>query len=704
MDHQSSRAAHPASLGDNPLLQPWTTPFEVPPFDLIDRSRFGEAFAAALDADRTEVAAITADPAEPTFANTIEALERSGRLLSRVSGVFYNLAGADTDDTIQAVEREIAPVLSKHASDIYLNDDLFGRIRTLWERRDALGLSPEQGRVLERYHRRFVRQGAGQPPQVRARLAAIAERLAVLGTRFGQNVLADEQAYALRLHGEDDLAGLPDFVLSAAREAAAERSLDGHAVTLARSSVEPFLQFSARRDLREAAFRAWIARGEGGGETDNRAVVAETVALRAERARLLGFSSFAQFRLDDTMAKTPDAALGLLRSVWTPACALARREKQDLQDLADRDGAGVHVEPWDWRYYAERVRKLRFDLDAADTKPYLPLERMIEAAFDCASRLFGLTFTERPDVPVYHPDVRAFAVTGPDGRHVGLFLADYFARPSKRSGAWMSGFRVQRKLDEDVRPIIVNVMNFPKGSGEQPSLLSFDDARTLFHEFGHGLHGLLSDVFYPAVAGTSVPRDFVEFPSQLFEHWLEQREVLSRFALHHQTGEPMPDELIDKVLRARTFNQGCTTVEYTASALVDLEFHLLPSADDLDVDAFERETLAGIGMPDGIVMRHRTPHFAHVFAGEGYSAGYYSYLWSEVLDADGFGAFEETGNIFDPDTARRLRDNVYAAGDLREPADAYRAFRGRLPTPEALLRRRGLLADSEAAMATPTSE
>jgi peptidyl-dipeptidase Dcp len=691
-----TREAH---VTGNPLLQPWSTPFEAPPFDRIDRAGFRDAFWQAMELDRAEVDAITNDPAEPSFENTIVALERSGRLLNRASAAFFNLAGADSDETLKAIEREMAPVLSKHNSAIYLNDPLFRRIDAVKTRRDALGLGDEELRLLDKWHKLFVRQGAGRTAEVRARLAAIGERLAVLGTRFGQNVLADEQAYTLVLETDEDLAGLPNFLVAAAREAAAERGLAGHVITLSRSSIEPFLQYSARRDLREKAFRAWIARGEGGGETDNRAVIAEMVELRAERARLLGYPSFAHYRLDDTMAGTPDRALELLRSVWEPARSLALREAADLQALADREGGGFRIAPWDWRYYAERVRKERFALDAGGVKPYLQLDSMIAAAFDCATRLFGLSFTERHDVPVYHPDVRAFEVTDREGRPVGLFFGDYFARPSKRSGAWMSAFRGQRKLDGDVRPIIVNVMNFSKSTGDEPALLSFDDARTLFHEFGHGLHGLLSDVTYPSLAGTAVSRDFVEFPSQLYEHWLEQPDVLRRFARHYRTGEPMPDSLIERVLASRQFNQGFATVEYTSSALVDLELHLLPSAHNLDVTAFERATLESLAMPDAIVMRHRTPHFGHVFSGEGYSSAYYSYLWSETLDADGFAAFEEAGDIFDPQTAKRLKDYVYSAGDLRDPAEAYRAFRGRLPSPEALMRQRGLLAvASEAEM------
>ncbi|WP_299559010.1 M3 family metallopeptidase [Enterovirga sp.] len=661
----------------------------MPPFGAIEAADFLPAFAAALAADRADIEAVRDNPAEPSFENTILGLERSGAALDRVCNVFFNLTGADTNDALRAIEREIAPVLSRHGSAMYLDDALFARIDGLARRIDELGLDAESRRLLERYHRMFRRQGAGLPDEVRTRLASIGERLAVLGTRFTQNVLADEQDFVLPLESEADFAGLPDDLRAAARQAAQDRGLPGHVITLARSSIEPFLQYAARRDLRHRAFQAWTSRGERGGATDNREVVAETVKLRAERARLLGYPTFAHYRLDDTMAKTPEAAQELLRAVWGPARDLARREAEALQRLADRDAAGP-LAPWDWRHYAEQVRHERFSIDAAAVKPYFALSGMIEAAFSCASRLFGLSFTERPDLPRYHPDVRAWEVTGPDGGLVGIFLGDYFARPSKRSGAWMSSFRRQRRLDGGARPIVVNVMNFAEGSGDVPTLLSFDDARTLFHEFGHALHGLLSDVTYPALAGTSVPRDFVEFPSQLFEHWLEQPEILSRFARHYQTGAPIPDDIVERLLSSRKFNQGFATVEYVSSALVDLEFHLLPSADTIDVAAFERRTLESIGMPEAITMRHRTPHFQHVFGGDGYSAAYYSYMWSEVLDADGFAAFEEAGDIFDPEVAERLRRFVYAAGDLRDPKDAYTAFRGRLPSPEALLRQRGL--------------
>lgn len=673
----------------NPLLEAWTTPFGAPPFDRISPVDFTPAFDTALAENRTEVDGIAEALAEPTFQSTIDALELAGHSLRQVSSTFFNLAGADSNDEIEAIERAIAPKLAQHRNAIFLNEALFKRIDALFQQRDSLALTPERARVLERYHTVFTRQGAALPAEQKKRLAEINERLAVLGTQFGQNVLADERAYTLVLDGEEDLAGLPDFVREAAAQSAAERGMAGkHVITLSRSLIEPFLQFSSRRDLREAAFKAWTARGEN-GTTDNRPLIAEMVALRLERARLLGYDSFAEFRLADTMAKTPKAALGLLHSVWTPARKRALQEQEALQSMVQAEGGNFEIAPQDWRYYAERRRKAEFDFDEGAIKPYLQLERMIEAAFHVAGRLFGLSFSERRDVPVYHPDVRVWDVSR-EGRHVGLFLGDYFARPSKRSGAWMSSFRSQEKLRGDIRPIIVNVMNFNKPGDGQPALLSFDDAKTLFHEFGHALHGLLSNVTYPMLAGTSVSTDFVEFPSQLYEHWLDQPEILKQFATHYSTGEPMPEALLRRMLAARNFNQGFATVEYVSSALVDFDFHLLRDAKNIDATAFEAASLKKIGMPDAIVMRHRPPAFGHIFSG-GYSAGYYSYLWSEVLDADGFGAFEEAGDIFASDVAKRLHDYVYSAGYLRDPSEAYRKFRGRAPAPEPLLKKRGLI-------------
>ena len=675
------------SRESNPLLTPWTGPFAAPPFPAIEPRHFHPAFEAALKQHRGEIDAIAADPAAPTFANTIDAMERSGHDLDKVASVFFNLAGADTNDELQAIEREIAPVLSRHHSETYLNEALFQRIAALKAQEKTLSLSAEQARVLERYHLNFTRSGAGLAAEAKARLAAIAERLSTLATQFGQNVLKDEKDWMLLL-GEGDLAGLPDFFVHSAQRIAADRGHPGrYAVTLSRSSIEPFLQFSARRDLRETAFRAWAARGENGGATDNRAIAAEMVRLRAEKAALLGYETYAHFRLADTMAKTPRNALDLLESVWTPGAESARREAEALQAIVASEGGNDKVAPWDWRYLAEKRRKAEFDFDEGEIKPYLQLEKIIEAAFYTAGRLFGVDFVERPDIPLYHPDARAWAVTRA-GKPVGLFVGDYFARGSKRSGAWMSAFRSQEKLDGERLPIIVNVMNFAKGGEGEASLLSFDDARTLFHEFGHALHGMMSDVVYPTLSGTHVAGDFVEFPSQLYEHWLEQPELLRRFARHYRTGVPMPEALLDKLIAARRFNQGFATVEYTASALVDLRLHLDPKPDAIDVVAFEKAELQRIGMPEGMAMRHRTPHFQHVFSG-GYSAAYYSYLWSEVLDADGFEAFQEAGDIFDASVAKRLYDFVYSAGGSRDYDEAYRAFRGRAPHPGALFRKRG---------------
>ena len=677
------------SASQNPLLADWTGPFGLPPFGAIASAHFRPAFDAALSLHRAEIDAIAANPAPPDFDNTIVALEKSGRALERVANVFFVLAGADTSDAIEAVEREVSPLLARHGNALYLNRALYARIADLWQRRDGLGLDAEQARVLERYHTRFVRAGGALEQPSQDRLAAINERLASLGTQFGQNVLADEKAYALILE-EGDLAGLPDFARAAARAAAQERGQPGkYALTLARSSVETFLQFSARRDLREKALQAWTGRGESGGATDNRALIAEMVALRAERAKLLGFATFADYRLDDQMAKTPAAARALLENVWTRARAKAQAERAALQAMIAQEGGNFALAPHDWRYYAEKRRKAEFDLDEAEIKPYFQLDQMIQAAFETARRLFGLTFTPA-NVPLYHPDARAWEVKDKTGAHVGLFIGDYFARASKHSGAWMTSLRDQEKLVGDIRPIILNVCNFSKPAAGAPALLSFDDARTLFHEFGHGLHGLLSNVTYPFIAGTSVPSDFVELPSQLYEHWLEVPEILQRYARHAVTGEPMPQSLIDRLLATRSYGQGFATVEYTACALLDLDLHALPDAEGLDVGRFERDDLARIGMPAEIVMRHRLPHFQHLFSGGGYAAGYYSYLWSEVLDADAFEAFSEAGNAFDPETARRLRDYIYGAGNLRDPAEAYQAFRGRLPAVDALLKKRGL--------------
>ena len=690
---EQNHSTAPAAETANPFFEPWTAPFEVPPFGRIAPEHFLPAFERALAEHDAEVEVVAAEAAAPTFANTIAAMERGAHLLDRVSGVFFNLAGAHTNDALQKIEREVRPKLAAHYNRILQDDRLFRRIGTLYSARDTLGVTAEERRVLERYHLMYRRAGADLDAATKKRLAEIAERLAVLGTTFGQNVLADEQSYTLVLDGEDELAGLPDFVRAAARAAAAERNMAGkHAITLSRSSVEPFLQFSARRDLRERAFRAWIARGDQGGATDNKVAIAEMVALRAERAKLLGYETFAHYRLDDAMAKTPEAVRGLLDRVWAPARTGALADRDAMQELVRQEGGNFQIAPWDWRYYAEKLRKVRCDIDEATVKPYFQLHHIIDAAFYTAYRLFGLSFERRKDVEAWHPDVMVWEVRSADGSHVGMFFGDYFARPSKRSGAWMTTLRDQERLTGDIRPLVVNVMNFNRGGDGGPTLLSFDDARTLFHEFGHALHGLLSDATYPMVAGTSVLTDWVELPSQLYEHWLEQPDILRRFAIHARTGRPIPDDLLKRLLAARNFNRGFATVEYVACALVDLDLHLLTAAKDFDITEFEQKSLARIGMPAEIAMRHRPTHFAHVFSGGGYAAAYYSYMWSEVLDADAFEAFAETGDIFHPDTAKKLHDHVYSAGGTRDPEALYTAFRGRLPTPDALLRQRGFAA------------
>jgi peptidyl-dipeptidase Dcp len=684
-----SDLSSPPPIPDNPLLATWDTPFAAPPFAAIQPEHFGPAFEAAFAAHRGEIAAIAGAATTPSFDNTIAALERSGRTLSRVSAVFFALVGAHSNPSLLATEREIVPRLTAHWDAIYMNPALFARIATLHH--DPAGLSPEQARVLERYFVTFRRAGAGLDAAARGRLAEIGERLAALGTRFSQRVLADEQSWTMPLDGEAELAGLPEHLKAAARAAAQERALPAQAaVTLSRSSVEPFLQFSRRRELREKAFRAWIARGEAGAD-DNRPVIAEMVRLRTEKARLLGYPTWAHYRLDDAMAKTPAAARGLLEKVWAPARHRALADRDAMQEMIRAEGGNFALAAWDWRYYAEKLRQARCDIAEGEFEPYLQLDRMIAAAFETARRLFGIAATSRTDVPVWHPDVRTWEIRSADGRHLGLFFGDYFARPSKRSGAWMSTLREQYKLDGEVRPLVFNVMNFSKAADGAPPLLSHDDARTLFHEFGHALHALLSDVTYPLISGTGVATDFVELPSQLYEQWLDTPEILKTFAVHHRTGEPMPDALIAKLRAARVFNQGFMTVEYVASAIVDLDYHSLESADSLEPAAFEQTALERIGMPEEIVMRHRSPHFNHVFAGDHYSAGYYSYMWSEVLDADAFNAFQETGNVFDPKTAERLYRHIYSAGGSRTPDEAYKAFRGRLPTEDALLKRRGLV-------------
>ncbi|HEV7880689.1 M3 family metallopeptidase [Bradyrhizobium sp.] len=691
---EASAVALPA---ENPLLKPWQTPFETPPFTEIAPEHFLPAFEQAFADHAAEIAAITHDPATPDFANTITALERSGKLLSKVAAVFYDLVSAHSSPALLEIDKEVSLRMARHWNPIMMNAVLFGRIVALHDNRAALHLTGEQKRLLERTYTRFHRSGAGLDEQAKGRMAEINERLAQLGTAFSHHLLGDEQDWFMEL-GEADRDGLSDSFIAAARAAADERGMAGKAVmTLSRSFVEPFLKSSTRRDLREKVFKAFVARGDNGNANDNNDTIVNILALREESAKLLGFPTFAAYRLEDSMAKTPEAVRGLLERVWKPARARALADRDALQALVAEEGGNFALAPWDWRYYAEKLRQISANFDDAAIKPYLALDNMIDAAFDTAHRLFGLSFAERKDIPVWHPDVRVWEVRDAAGNHKALFYGDYFARPSKRSGAWMTSLRDQQKLDGDVAPLVINVCNFSKGAEGQPSLLSPDDARTLFHEFGHGLHGMLSDVTYPSLSGTSVFTDFVELPSQLYEHWQEQPQVLRQFARHYQTAEPLPDDLLKRFIAARKFNQGFATVEFVSSALIDLEFHTQPASASRDVRAFERAELEKIGMPAEISLRHRPTQFGHIFSGDHYASGYYSYMWSEVMDADAFGAFEEAGDIFDSGVAKRLHDDIYSSGGSRDPEDAYIAFRGREPEPEALLRRRGLLDVPEAA-------
>jgi peptidyl-dipeptidase Dcp len=680
----------------NALLIDWDTPFGIPPFEAIEVSDFEPAFEEALRQHSAEVQHIAQQSEPADFDNTIAALERSGQLLRRVESVFDNLCSSRSSPALQEVERRMAPVLAAHQSRIRLDTPLFARIDSLHARRQALALDPESLRVLERYHLDFVLAGARLGPAERSRLSEIAEALAALYAEFSQNVLADEGEFARVLRSADELKGLPDFVRAAARQAALERGLQddqAHVITLSRSSLMPFMTFSEHRALREELWRAWCQRGERLASHHNHAVILRILRLRQEQARLLGHPSYAHKALADTMAGSPQAVQELLDRVWTPACRLAEQEYAAMQALAQRT-LGLEQPPvlqaWDWHHWAEKVRAERYALEEEDIKPYLQLGQMTQAMFHVARQLFGLSFTPLEPAPRYIDTLRAWDVTDAQGRHVGVFMADNFARTGKRSGAWMSTFRDASSLDKAVRPLVLNNNNFSSPAAGQDALLSLDDARTLFHEFGHGLHGLLSRCRYPRLTGTAVLRDFVEFPSQILENWLLQPQILRQFAHHHETGEAMPEALIERILKASTFNQGFATVEYTASALADLALHQVQDLDGLDLTRFEHELQQSLGMPSAIGLRHRLPHFLHLFASDGYASAYYVYLWAEVLEADGFQAFVEKGDIFDPELARRLHDHIFSRGNAVAPMQAYEAFRGRAPTVDALMKARGL--------------
>lgn len=679
-----------AGTAANPLLAPWSGPYGgVPPFDLARIELFQPALEAAMAEQLAEIDRIAGNPEPATFANTIAALEGAGRTLDRVNTIFEIHAGTLSTPEVQTVEREMAPKLAAFSDQITQNEKLFARIAAVYETRESSGLTPEQQRLVWLDYTNFVRAGAKLDAAAKKRLSEINQRLATLFTEFSQNVLADETDYVLVLESEADLAGLPPSLRAAASAAAESRGHKGKwAVLNTRSSMEPFLTYSDRRDLREKVWRTYYSRGDNGDQHDNNKRITEILMLRGERAKLIGYANHATRRLENSMAKTPERTLELMEAVWKPAVARVHEEVADMQKLA---GSGLTIEPWDYRYYAEKVRKERYDLDENEVKPYLQLDKLREGMFWVAGELLGLHFTPVTDVPVYHPDVKVWKVTNDAAELVGLWYFDPYARPGKRSGAWMNAYRNQERFEREVKTIVSNNSNFVKGKAGEPILVSWTDAETLFHEFGHALHGLSSNVTYPSLAGTSVARDYVEFPSQLLEHWLSTPQVLDRFALHVETGKPMPRELVAKIERAATFNQGFATVEFLASALIDMKLHLAAAGGGvaIDPDKFERETLSALGMPKEIVMRHRTPQFSHIFSSDGYSAGYYSYLWADTLTADAWEAFVEGGGAYDKAVAKRLHDHVFSVGNTVDPAEAYRAFRGKDPGIEALMRDRG---------------
>jgi len=676
----------------NPFFTEWTTPFGTPPFDQIKEEHYKPAFLEGMKRQKEEIQSIINNPEPPTFANTIEALEYSGSLLTKVENVFENLLSAHTNDTLQAIAKETAPLLSQHYDDIYLNTKLFERVKAVYEQKDNLDLTDEQQMLLTKYYKDFVRAGANLDETKKSRLREINQELSLLTLKFGENILKENNAFELVIENKEDLVGLPDNVIAAAAEAAKERGKEGKWVfTLHKPSMIPFLQYSPRRELREKIFKAYINRGNNNNEYDNKAIVARIIALRIEKANLLGYKTHADYILEENMAKTPANVYKLLNQIWEPALRKAKEEAQELQKLIKEEGHDFQLQPWDWWYYAEKLKKRKYDLSEEMLRPYFQLENVIQGAFTLANKLYGLQFVERTDIPKYHPDVRVFEVKEADGTHVGILYTDYFPRPSKEGGAWMNSFRKEYKINnQKITPIICNVGNFSKPTQDQPALLSYEEVSTLFHEFGHGLHGLLSDCTYRRVSGTAVPRDFVELPSQIMENWVGEPEMLQLFARHYQTGEPIPNSLIEKIKRARFFNQGFATVEYLAASFLDMDWHTLtePVPEEKVID-FENQSLEKIGLIPQIIVRYRSPYFSHIFAG-GYSAGYYSYIWSEVLDADAFQAFKEKG-LFDQETARSFRENILAKGGSEDPMTLYLRFRGAPPRVEPLLKRRGLL-------------
>ena len=674
----------------NPLLEPFNTPYGVPPFDQIKEEHYLPAFEEAIKQHKKEIEEIVNNPAEPTFENTVAALDRSGELLRRVSAIFFNLLAAKTNDKMQEIAKKVSPMLSRHEDEIYMNAKLFQRIKAVYEKRDSLSLTPEQRTVLEKYYQDFVRGGANLDEKKKEELKKINEELSVLTLKFGDNVLKDKNSFVMVIENREDLAGLPENVIAAAAEAAKKRGYEGKWVfTLDKPSFIPFLQYSRKRKLREKILMAYANLGNNNNEYDNKAIVAKIVNLRIRKAHLLGYKTYADYALAKNMAKKPENVYKLMNEIWKPALARAKEERDLLQKMIYKEGEKFKLQPWDWWYYAEKLRKEKYALDEEMLRPYFQLDNVRKGAFYVANKLFGITFVERDDLPKYHPDVKAFEVKDASGKTIGIYYADYFPRPSKRGGAWMDAFRKEAIINgKRVIPVVYNVTNFSKPVGDKPALLSLEEVLTLFHEFGHALHELLSQCTYYRVSGTNVPIDFVELPSQFMENWAVEPAILKVYAKHYKTGEPIPDELIEKIHNARHFNQGFATTEYLSAAFLDMDWHTLPETKDWDVLKFEKEAMDRIGLIPEIIVRYRSTYFRHIFAG-GYAAGYYSYIWAEVLDADAFHAFKEHG-LFDKETAAKYKKYILESGGSQDAMQLYVKFRGKEPSIEPLLERRGL--------------
>jgi len=687
----TSQIAYSQTSKMNPFFKTYTTPHQVPPFDLIRNEHFKPAILEGIKQHESEVNTIANNPAKPTFENTVVALDKAGELLNRVTSVFYNLNSANTNDEIQTIAREVSPDLASHSDNIILNQKLFARVKNLWDNRASLKLTPEQTKLLEKTHKSFIRSGANLNDSDKAKLRKINSELSLLSLKFGQNLLAETNKYKLVIDKKEDLAGLPNELILAAAETAKAEGQDGKWVfTLQNPSVMPFLQYADNRELRKKIWQAYTLRGDQNNDHDNKEVVRSIVNLRMEKAQLLGYKDHANYVLEETMAKTPENAYKLLHQLWKPALSVAEREAFDIQKMINASGENFKLAPYDWRYYAEKVRKERFDLDEQELKPYFSLDKVREGVFTVTQKLYGLQFKEIKDIPKYHEEVAAYEVREADGKLVGVLYTDFFPRASKRGGAWMTSYSSQKmEKGKRVAPVISIVCNFSKPTGDAPALLTFDEVTTFFHEFGHALHGLLSNVNYESLAGTSVSRDFVELPSQIMENWAAEPEVLKMFAKHYKTNEAIPDALIKKLQNAGTFDQGFATTEYLAASLLDLDFHTQTAALKEDISTFESNSMKKVGLTDQIIPRYRSTYFNHIFAG-GYSAGYYSYIWSGVLDTDAFSAFKETGDLFNPEKAKSFRKNVLEKGGTEDPMVLYKRFRGTEPGIQALLKKRGL--------------